>query len=95
MERVIGGFFTRRDAHETISLIMKMIRDYGEVTMSDVKEFVGLTPLWEDRSIHWDERTFKNIAIDPDGDLYYAINLLTDEEALERIGHINTFCIFI
>lgn len=94
MERVIGGFYTRKDANYVIRCVHDIIDEYGQATMEDVKDLAGLVSAREDREIAWTEREFDNAVADPDINGGYVINLLTDKEMTERRAR-NGICIFI
>lgn len=94
MERVIGGFYTRKDANHVIRCVHNIIDEYGQATMEDVKDLSGLIPAKGDREIVWTEHEFDNAVADRDTNDGYVINLLTDKEIIERWAR-NAICIFI
>lgn len=97
MERIIGGFETRKDANLVVRMCKEIVRDYGELTLADVKDFVGISPAFEDRNIRWSSDDLENahLYVERDDFRNYVIVLLTDEEWFERVAKSNAFCIYI
>lgn len=87
MERIVSGIVTHRDAELTIKFIKELIRDYGQATMADLKEFLGESSTYEDAPICWDAETFKHPFIDCREKERFGIYLMTDEEFKKRYAN--------
>lgn len=92
MEHVIGGFITNKDVTYVLKQTRELIRDYGRVTLADIKDIAGTIPAYEDTNVVWDEKTFKH-AVPWPKDGFRSIVLLSDDEYRHYFG--NGIYIFI
>lgn len=97
MERIVEGIETVKVANYIIRMCREYIRDYGELTLADVKDFEGVSPAFEDQNMRWssDDLVNADFYVSHVGFRNYAIVLASHDEWLEIVLESNAFCFYI